>query len=84
METTQTKAHFSIPSLLAIAAAFGTFAVGGWGSFILAIAAIFFGVIGLVLSFSPSVRGGVISVFSLILAVIGIIVAVIRALAWVV
>jgi hypothetical protein len=82
MNTTvaQNKPHFSIPSLIAIGAAIATFFVGPGSGFILAIVAIIFGVFGFILSLAPSVRGGVISVFSLILAAIGIIIAIIRAI----
>ncbi len=83
MDTTgQTKAHFSIPSLIAIGAAIASLFVGAMGGFILALIAIFFGVIGLLLSFSPSVRGGMVSILSLIVAAIGIVIAVIKAIAW--
>jgi len=78
---TTSKAHFSIPSIIAIAAAIASFFVGaGWG-FILALIAIFFGIIGVILSMSPSVRGGIVSFLALGAGAIGIIVAVIRAIA---
>ena len=73
---TQKKPHFSIPSIIAIAAAIAIFFVRPGAGLALAIVAIVFGVIGFLLSFAPSIRGGVISVFSLILASIGIIVAI--------
>ncbi len=80
MDGAQTKPHFSIPSLIAIGAAIASFFVGAAGGFILAIVAIVFGIIGVLLSMAPSVRGGFISVFSLILAAIGIVVAMIKAI----
>jgi len=80
METVQTRAHFSIPSLIAIAAAIVSFFVSPGSGFILAMVAIAFGVIGFLLSFSPSIRGGVISFFSMFLAGIAIVVAIIKAL----
>ena len=76
----QNKPHFSIPSLIAIGAAIASFFVHAGTGFILAIIAIIFGVFGFILSLSPSVRGGVVSVVSLILAAIGIIVAIIKAI----
>jgi hypothetical protein len=82
METGATKAHFSLPSLIAIGAAIASFFVGAFGGFILALIAIGFGIIGVVLSMAPSVRGGFISILSLIAGGIGIIVAVVKALAW--
>jgi hypothetical protein len=82
MDGAQTKPHFSIPSLIAIGAAIASFFVGAAGGFILALIAIVFGIIGFFLAMSPSVRGGFVSVFSLILAAIGIVIAVIKAITW--
>lgn len=76
----QHKPHFSIPSLIAIGCAIATFFVRPGAGFALAIVAIVFGVIGLLLSFAPSIRGGFTSFFSLIIASIGIIFAVIKAI----
>lgn len=73
-----TAAHFSLPSIIALAAAIGAFFVSaGWGVF-LAIIAIIFGLIGAILAFSPTVRGGIISILAIVLAPIGIIVAIVR------
>jgi hypothetical protein len=82
MQTTvaQNKPHFSIPSLIAIAAAVATFFVSPGTGFALAIVAIIFGVFGFFLSLAPSIRGGVTSVFSVILAAIGIVIAIIKAI----
>jgi hypothetical protein len=82
MATGESKAHFSIPSIIAIAAAVASFFVGALGGFILALFAIVFGIIGVVLSLSASVRGGILSVTSMIAAAIGIVVAVAKAIAW--
>jgi len=82
METGQTKARFSLPSIIAIGAAIGSFFVGAFGGFVLALVAIVFGIIGVLLSLAPSVRGGLLSILSLIVAGIGIIMAVIKALVW--
>ncbi len=79
METTQAKPHYSLPSLIAIGCAIASLFVGAMGGFILALIAIFFGVIGFLISFSPTVRGGVLSIFSLFIAAAGIVIAVIRA-----
>ncbi len=78
METGATKPHFSIPSIIAIAAAIASFYVGAMGGILLAIVAVFFGVIGFLLSLSPSIRGGFVSLLSLALAVIGIVAAVVK------
>ena len=82
METRQGKPRFSLPSILAIGAAVGSFFVGAFGGFLLALLAIVFGVIGVLLSLAPSVRGGFLSILSLIVAAVGIIMAVIKVLVW--
>ena len=69
---------FSLPSIIAIVAAIASFFVGaGWG-FILAIVAIIFGLIGALLAVSPNVRGGIVSIFSILAGVIGIVAAIIK------
>jgi hypothetical protein len=80
MNSLQTKPHYSIPSILALAAAIASFFVSAGTGFLLAIVAIVCGVLGFILSLSPTIRGGAISVFSLCLAGLGIIVAIIRAI----
>ena len=55
METVQTKAHFSIPSLIAIGAAIASFFVGAFAGLLLALVAIAFGIIGIVIAMAPSV-----------------------------
>ncbi len=82
METATTKAHFSIPSIIALIAAACSFAAGAFWGFILALIAIAFGIIGVLLSFSPSIRGGLVSILSLIAGLVGIAVAVVKAIAW--
>jgi hypothetical protein len=79
MQTELVKPHFSIPSLIAIAAAIASFFVSPSSGFLLAMVAIGFGVLGLLLSFAPSIRGGVVSILSMVLACIGIVVAIIKA-----
>jgi hypothetical protein len=69
---------FSIVSILAVAAAIGSFFVSAGLGLFLAILAIIFGVLGLLLSFSPRTRGGAMSVMSVILGAAGIIAAIIR------
>jgi hypothetical protein len=82
METVaQNKAHFSIPSLIAIGAAIASFFVGPGTGFLLAIVAIIFGVLGVIMAMAPSVRGGFVSILSLLLASVGIVIALIRAIA---
>ena len=50
MNGTTSTAHFSLPSLIAIAAAIGSFAAGAFWGFVLAMIAIFFGILGVVIS----------------------------------
>ncbi|HTV42317.1 MAG TPA: hypothetical protein VMF08_17235 [Candidatus Sulfotelmatobacter sp.] len=76
----QNKPHFSIPSIIALGAAIAAFFVSPGAGFALAIIAIIFGVIGVLLSFAPSIRGGITSFLSIFLASIGIVVAIIKAL----
>jgi|1185.fasta_scaffold971602_1 hypothetical protein len=79
MQSVQEKPHFSIPSIIAIAAAIASFFVSASAGFLLAMIALAFGVFGLLLSFAPSVRGGLVSMLSLVLASIGIVAAIIKA-----
>lgn len=83
MATLERKAGFSIPSIIAIIAALISFGTGAFWGFVLAMIAIVFGVIGILLSLSPNVRGGFVSVLSLVAGAIGILVAVLKALAWI-
>jgi hypothetical protein len=46
--------------------------------------AMFFGLIGILFAFSPRVRGGLISTFSLVAGGIGLVVAIIKAVIWLV
>jgi hypothetical protein len=74
------RAAFSIPSLLAIVCALVSFAAGaGWG-FILAVAAVVLGIIGLLLAVAPGVRGGIISLVSIIAGALGIVAALFKLL----
>ena len=82
METGTTKASFSIPSIIAVIAAIASFATGAFWGLILALVAIFFGVLGVVMSLSSTVRGGMVSTFSLLAGVAGIVAAGIKAIAW--
>lgn len=80
MQTAQNKPHFSIPSIIAIGAAIACIFESAGTAFILAIVAIVFGVIGFLLALAPSVRGGALSFFSLILAAAGIVIAIVKAI----
>jgi hypothetical protein len=69
---------FSIPSILAIICAIGSFMAGAVFGFVLAILAIILGGIGLLLAMAPQTRGGIASVISILAGAIGIIAAVIK------
>src|SRR5437868_2697479 len=77
-------AKFSIPSIIALVCAILSFTTGAILGLILACVAIFFGLLGVVLSFSSRTRGGIVSTFSLLAGIIGIIAAVIKAVRWLV
>lgn len=78
----QNKVSFSIPSIISVIAAIFSFRVGATGGLVLATIAIVFGLIGFLLSLSPSVRGGIISIIGVIAGLIGIVAAVIKAIQW--
>lgn len=78
--TPTTRSSFSIASIISVVAAIWSFFQGAIGGLVLAIIAIVFGLIGVLLSLSPAKRGGVISTFSIGAGVIGIIAAVIKAI----
>jgi hypothetical protein len=77
------RASFTIPSIIALLAAIGSFMTGAILGMILAVVAIIFGILGVVLSLAPAKRGGVISTFGIGAGVIGIIAAVIKAVMWI-
>ena len=84
MSTNNTsKAAFSIPSILAVVAAIFSFKVGAFFGFVLAGIAILMGIIGVLLSLSPSKRGGVFSVIGVLGGAIGIIAAVVKTIFWI-
>ncbi|HYO11289.1 MAG TPA: hypothetical protein VER17_20155 [Tepidisphaeraceae bacterium] len=74
------RPSFSIPSILAIVAAVISFRVGALTGLLLAIAAIVLGIIGLLLSLSPRVRGGIVSIVGVVAGLIGIIAAAFKLL----
>ncbi|RYD35015.1 MAG: hypothetical protein EOP87_08115 [Verrucomicrobiaceae bacterium] len=75
------KASFSLPSLVALVAAILIFVVNnGFLVFLLAGVAIIFGVLGIVLSLAPSVRGGIVSFLGIGAGLIGVIMAVVKLL----
>jgi hypothetical protein len=78
------QAKFSIPSIIAIVAAVLSFATGAFLGFVLAMVAIVFGVLGVLLSLSPNIRGGMVSTLSLAAGALGLIAAMIKAVLWLV
>jgi hypothetical protein len=76
------RAKFSIPSIIAIVCAILSFTTGAFWGLVLAIIAIFFGFIGVILSFSSRTRGGVVSTLSLFAGLVGIVAAVFKAIGW--
>jgi uncharacterized membrane protein len=69
---------FSLPSILAVVAAIVSFKAGAFLGTLLAIAAIVLGLLGALLAISPRVRGGMISILSIVAGVIGIVAAVFK------
>ena len=82
--TTPKRPSFSIPSIIAVIAAIWSFTSGAFFGLILAIIAIVFGILGVVLAVAPSKRGGVVSTFGVVAGALGIIAAVIKAIIWIV
>lgn len=80
MSNSSREASFSLPSILAIVAAIGSFFTGAALQLLLALAAIVLGVLGVTLSLSPAKCGGMTSILSIVLGVIAIVVALIRGL----
>ena len=77
--STSSRASFSIPSIIALLAAIGSFMNGAILGMVLAVIAIVFGILGVVLSLAPAKRGGMISTLGIGAGAIGIIAAVIKA-----
>ncbi len=71
---------YSIASIIAIVGAIATFFVGAGAQFLIAIVAIIFGVIGMILALSPKKRGGIASTVAVVIALIAIVVAVLRGI----
>jgi hypothetical protein len=82
MERDVPRARFSIFSLIAVIAAGLSFATGAIGGLFFAVVAIVSGTIGVVLAFSSTLRGGMLSILSLLAGAIGVVGAGIKALMW--
>ena len=87
METPATRpssASFSVTSIIAIAAAIGSFMTGAFSGLILAGIAIVFGIFGVLKAMSPAVRGGIASTLAIIAGAVGVFAALVKAILWVV
>ncbi len=83
MSPSSTRATFSIPSIIAIIAAIFSFTTGALLGFVLAGIAIVMGLLGLLLSLSPRIRGGMISILGIFAGAIGVLAAVVKAIMWI-
>lgn len=81
---TKREASFSLPSILALVVALGSFFGGALWQFFLALGAIVLGTIGVAASVSPAKRGGLISLASIGIGLIAIVIALIRGLLWII
>jgi len=72
------SASFSIPAILAVVCGVLAFtSSAGWAIFA-AIGAILFGVVGVLMALMPQVRGGIASVVSICMGVLGFVLAILR------
>ena len=78
--TRRERPSFSVPSVLSIISAILSFQFGFTLGLIFAILAIVFGIAGMLLALMPQRRGGIVSVISIVLGLIGIIAAAIKLL----
>lgn len=78
----ESKSSFSLPSILAIIAAILSFNFGAILGLVFAALALIFGALGLFLALAPLTRGGGLSILAVILSVIGVIAAIIKAIMW--
>ncbi|MGZ8937826.1 MAG: hypothetical protein ACXW32_01295 [Limisphaerales bacterium] len=79
---TRAAAKFSIPSIIAIIAAIASFPVGAFFGFLLAMVAVVFGAIGIILALSSRVRGGMVSTLAILAGMLGIVAALVKGVAW--
>ncbi len=82
IEPRRSSTSFSIASILAVLAAVGSFYAGAIFGLILALVAILFGLVGVIIALSPAKRGGIASTFAVIAGLVGIIAAIIKFLGW--
>ncbi len=77
-DRTREKPAFSIPSLVAAGALIATLFTGEALDLILSIVAIIAGLVGGIAALSPSVRGGIVSLASIVLGVLSIILSILQ------
>ena len=77
------RAAFSIPSILSVVAAIFSFRMGAFFGLFLAGVAVVLGILGLLLSLSPTTRGGIFSMLGIFGGSVGIIAAVVKAIMWI-
>ncbi|WP_035614471.1 hypothetical protein [Haloferula sp. BvORR071] len=80
--TPVTNNSFSLPSIIAVVAAIWSFFASAMGGLVLALIAIVFGILGVVISLSPAKRGGVASTFGIFAGGLGIVAALIKGIMW--
>lgn len=73
---------FSVVSMIAVACAILSFLSGAILGLILAVLAMVFGILGIVIAVSPRRRGGIGSALAIIGGVFGVVAAVIKAFLW--
>jgi hypothetical protein len=76
------RPKFTIPAIIAIICAVASFATGAFWGFILAMIAVAFGALGFLLSLSATRRGGMVSMLAILGGVLGVIAAIVKAIAW--
>ena len=79
MSAPKSSSAFSIASVLSLICAIGSLFVGTFPAILLAVLAILLGSFGAMLSLSPHRRGGIVSAFAMIIGVIGIVLALVKA-----
>ena len=75
-------AKFSVFAIIAIVAAILSFVTGPLLGLVFAAVAILFGGIGMVSAMRASVRGGFVGMLSIVAGIVGIVAAVVKAIAW--
>ena len=73
---------FSLASILALVCAILSFCFGAILGIVFAALALVFGIFGILLALAPKTRGGGISIIAVLLALVGVVAAVIKAIIW--